>query len=65
MPHWIFQCPLCGAELIYAEIAMDLALSELCFPRKPDFPSEGLALECSHCRKTCVFQRQQLTYRVT
>ena len=50
MPHWVFQCPFCKMEFIYSEISKSLELSELCFPRKPDFPMEGLSLECQAVR---------------
>jgi len=62
MPHWILNCPLCRTEFIHSEIAMNLEMSELCFPRKPHVPSEGLRLECPSCRKSSVFQRDQLLY---
>jgi len=65
MPNWILHCPFCTAELIRSEIAKDLSLSEVCFPRKPDLPLEGLTLQCPHCQKTSVLQKQQLTYRKT
>jgi len=61
----MLHCPFCGAEFIHSEIAKDLAHSLLCFPRKADFPSEGLALQCSNYRMASVFQRDQLTYSPT
>ena len=65
MPHWVLSCPNCDAELVYSEIPKDITLSDLCFPRKPDFPQKGLQLECSNCKKASCYQREQLTYRKT
>jgi hypothetical protein len=65
MAYWVFQYPFCKTEFIYSEISKNLELSELCFPRKPDFPMEGLALECPSCKKSSALQRHQLVYRTT
>jgi hypothetical protein len=62
MPHWILHCPLCKTEFIHSEIAMNLEMAELCFPRKPIVPGEGLRLECPNCRNSSVFNRDHLVY---
>jgi hypothetical protein len=31
---------------------------------KPEFPDGGSSVRCPSCRDTCVYQRQQLRYRV-
>jgi hypothetical protein len=42
MPQWVSSCPFCDAELVHSEITKNITLTDLCFPRKPDFLREGL-----------------------
>jgi hypothetical protein len=63
MPYWVLKCPHSNSELQYSEINRLLTVSEYFFPRKPDFPMEGRRLECSYCKESSMFYREQLPYR--
>ena len=30
---------------------------------KPEFPKDGIRIECPRCKKVSIYQRYQLTYR--
>ena len=41
VPHWMLKCPLCSAEFPHSEVVRMLTVSDFCFPRKRDFPTES------------------------
>jgi len=66
MPRWVLSCAECNAEFTHTEIAgiqtssFDLFTGLLA---KPEFPVEGLQLECPNCKKRSLYQRYQLVLR--
>ncbi len=62
MPRWVLHCPSCQQEFTHTQIEKG-NLADHVFERKPDFPANGLSIECPHCHNQSVFHRSELTYR--
>jgi endogenous inhibitor of DNA gyrase (YacG/DUF329 family) len=62
MSRWVLNCPDCHEDFTHTEIAKT-KLEDYFFDRKPEFPVDGLSMECPNCHKTSLFQRHELTYR--
>lgn len=67
MPRWVLNCHDCTQEFTHSSISAkappDDAFLWTGFEAKPDFPSDGLNVECPHCKKTSLYQRYQLLFR--
>jgi DNA-directed RNA polymerase subunit RPC12/RpoP len=61
MASWMLSCNHCGKAFEHSKIRDTLA--NYFFAAKPDFPSDGLELECPHCGTKSIYQRTELTYR--
>jgi len=67
MPRWVLECASCKNEFLYGKISeTDHPLNDSVTPIviKPEFSDGGLSVRCPSCRDTCVYERQQLLYRV-
>jgi hypothetical protein len=67
MASWVLDCPGCKATFVHSRVATDFdqRMMDHYYPLtpKPDFPPEGLLVECPNCRLSSVFKRHQLLYR--
>jgi hypothetical protein len=69
MRRWVLNCGNFNKDFTHSEMVADRK-GPLRDPfdwieAKPDFPTGGLSLECPNCKKTSVYQRQELTYRAS
>jgi DNA-directed RNA polymerase subunit RPC12/RpoP len=67
MSQWILTCSTCGKDFPHSSMHENskhenLTFIKLVLLRKPEFPSEGLALDCPHCGKSATYQRYDLLY---
>jgi DNA-directed RNA polymerase subunit RPC12/RpoP len=62
MSQWILTCSTCGKDFPHSSIHENLTFTKLVLLRKPEFPSEGLALDCPNCGKSATYQRYDLLY---
>jgi DNA-directed RNA polymerase subunit RPC12/RpoP len=68
MSQWILTCSTCGkdfshsSDFPHSSTHENLTFIELVLLRKPEFPSEGLALDCPYCGKSATYQRYDLLY---
>jgi hypothetical protein len=67
MPRWVLGCPECKQDFTHSEITLDQERHDfdafLNSIVKPQFPVNGLELECPNCRQKSVYYRHQLIYR--
>jgi DNA-directed RNA polymerase subunit RPC12/RpoP len=63
MSQWVLVCPTCGKEFPYSLIVEKASLAQLRLPHKPEFPHSGLALVCSRCGESAMYERHNLIYR--
>jgi len=63
MSQWILMCPTCGKEFPYSPIRENPGFFQLDLPHKPEFPPSGLALVCSRCGESAMYERHNLIYR--
>jgi ribosomal protein S27AE len=63
MSHWVLMCPTCGKEFPYSSIADNRGFDRLDLHHKPELPSSGLALVCSRCGESAMYERHNLIYR--
>jgi hypothetical protein len=65
VPQWVLDCPECRAEFTHT-IIRSSSIDPFTGPlEKPDFPPEGLRVECPHCKKCCLYKKSQLILRPT
>jgi hypothetical protein len=64
MPRWVLNCPECHSDFAHSDVE-DARLEDYLFPAKPEFPVDGLRVECPHCHRASLFQRHQLIYRAS
>jgi hypothetical protein len=67
VPRWVLGCPKCNLEFTQSVIDSSRQ-SSLEDPfawigEKPQFPGNGLRVECPNCKNISVYQRYQLVYR--
>jgi endogenous inhibitor of DNA gyrase (YacG/DUF329 family) len=62
MPRWVLYCPICEKEFTHSNIERRNPEDYYIDP-KPEFPAEGLSVECPNCKKSSVYRRHQLVYR--
>ena len=69
MPRWVLECPECNLDFTHSKIPVEriphhdlYAWLDVLFD-KPNFPIHGVNLECPHCKKTSIYQQQELIYR--
>jgi endogenous inhibitor of DNA gyrase (YacG/DUF329 family) len=62
MPRWVLNCPNCQQEFTHTQIERR-SLQDYYLEPKPDFPREGMSVQCPHCNASSIYQRHQLTYR--
>lgn len=60
MARWVLECPSCNKEFTQSQIGTNLKLADYYIVPKPDFPTDGLQLECPNCKKASLFQRHEL-----
>jgi DNA-directed RNA polymerase subunit RPC12/RpoP len=68
MRRWVLNCAECDKEFTHTEKAeMQSPSSDPFTGRlpKPDFPDEGLQLECPHCKKRSLYKKSQLVLEQT
>jgi hypothetical protein len=63
MSQWVLVCPTCAKEFLYSSVVEKSTLAQLHLPHKPEFPSSGLALVCSRCGESAIYERHNLIYR--
>ena len=66
MSRWVLSCAECNEDFTHAEKAEIQSLISDPFTGrlpKPDFPDEGLELECPHCKKRSLYKKSQLVLR--
>jgi hypothetical protein len=67
MASWVLDCPGCKPTFVHPGVTVDSdhRMMDHCYPvtRKPEFPIEGLLVECPNCKLASVFKRDQLIYR--
>jgi endogenous inhibitor of DNA gyrase (YacG/DUF329 family) len=63
--RWIVNCPECSQDFTHSEISIPGKGLDpfMWLGDKPDFPPEGVTLECPNCKKAAVYMRHQLFYR--
>jgi uncharacterized protein (DUF983 family) len=64
--RWMLTCDRCDSEFPHSDVAdrpASLRNPFTGYVHKPEFPSEGLSIECPHCKKSSVYQRYELIYR--
>jgi hypothetical protein len=61
MANWELKCEQCGRSFTFAEI--EDTLENYYLPARPNFPNEGLSLECPHCLTKFTYFRNDLAYR--
>jgi hypothetical protein len=60
-------CANCKTDITHSEIPADGRLPDT-FLRgapKPEFPNEGVTVKCPNCGEAAVYERHQLTYRMS
>lgn len=66
MSRWLLGCPECAESFTYAEVTPEAERNDfdlfLNTAKKPDFPADGLEVECPRCNKKSRFYRNQLKY---
>ena len=62
MPRWVLNCPSCQKEFTHTEIERR-SFQDYYLEPKPDFPEEGLSVQCPNCKTSSVYHRRHLTYR--
>jgi endogenous inhibitor of DNA gyrase (YacG/DUF329 family) len=62
MPRWVLNCPKCQKEFTHTQIERR-NLQDYYLEPKPDFPEEGLSVQCPNCKVSAVYQRRHLIYR--
>jgi DNA-directed RNA polymerase subunit RPC12/RpoP len=62
MSQWILTCSTCGKDFPHSSMHENLTFSKLVLLRKPEFPSDGLVLDCPHCGKSATYQHYDLLY---
>ncbi len=65
-PRWVLTCAKCKSEFPHSDVVDRPPSQRDPFTgtvHKPEFPSDGLSVECPHCKKSSVYQRHQLFYR--
>jgi len=69
MAHWVLSCLGCQQQFPHSEIRHEdsnfLSSPFGIFFDKPPFPEDGLELKCPHCGQKSVYQRHQLTLRMS
>src|SRR6267154_1782664 len=63
MNQWVLTCSTCGKEFTHSSIPENLRLTESYLPTKPEFPPNGVSLDCPHCEKSGTYQRSELRCR--
>jgi hypothetical protein len=63
MGQWILICSICSKEFPHSTIPENLPLTEFYLPTKPEFPLNGLALNCPQCGRSATYERCDLRYR--
>jgi len=69
MEQWVLNCRECNQDFAYTQDkltktrAADDAFGWLGLEPKPDFPPDGLNLECPNCGTTSLYQRHQFLFR--
>ena len=68
MPRWVLTCPECDEDFSHSEITIPQRIREFDpftgVVTKPEFPVGGLKATCPACKKSSVYQRHELVYRV-
>ena len=64
MPGWILTCKNCSKRFSHSKIEED-KLTNFYLHRKPEFPAEGLELECPTCNTKSQYQQSDLRYDST
>lgn len=62
MPRWLLKCPQCRKDFVFCEIEQPLTLMEYRAARKPDWPKDGLTLQCPTCQQFSMFQQHDLAF---
>ena len=62
MSQWMLTCSSCGKEFSHSLIPENRSFAELELIHKPEFPSNGLTLDCPHCGISGTYQRCDLVY---
>jgi DNA-directed RNA polymerase subunit RPC12/RpoP len=65
MSHWMLTCSTCSKEFTHSLIPEKHISAELDLIHKPEFPTEGMELDCPYCGKPGTYQRHDLRYRPT
>jgi hypothetical protein len=60
MAKWLLGCKNCKRDFEYSQIGDTLA--NLYLPEKPEFPLQGLELECPHCNTKGIYYRRDLAF---
>jgi DNA-directed RNA polymerase subunit RPC12/RpoP len=61
MANWGLKCKRCGVIFTHSRIGE--TLTDYFVPLKPELPTEGLELECPHCKTKSIYLRNDLTYK--
>jgi DNA-directed RNA polymerase subunit RPC12/RpoP len=61
MASWALICKRCGKDFRFSEISDTLA--NHFFPRKPEFPKEGVQCACPNCQTRLIYQMNDLRYQ--
>ena len=63
MGQWILMCSICGKEFPHSTISENLSFAEALLPTKPEFPPNGLAVNCPECGQSATYERYDLRYQ--
>jgi len=66
MARWVLYCPNCDKEFTHSQIPVSVSFIDDLYTSivKPEFPAGGLAVVCSNCMGTSIYQRYQLIYQL-
>jgi len=68
MARWVLLCQSCGKPFTYDKVSPSsrgwLHDAFAWLFKKPEFPENGLKIECPKCKQTFLYHRRQLTYRI-
>ena len=61
MARWVLNCSNCNEVFTHSSVD-DVGIANYFMLKKPDFPADGVALECPNCRQSATYQQSDLRY---